>query len=183
MYVGRCELPLPTSGTRDPNLRDHLSSFARCPRVETDLAAAVLSPVLNLDQPILSYHIISHPVLSCPVVSCPILSYPILSYRVLSCPVLSDHPHDFATRQGHTTGARAQGPSRSCTCAKALTETHPGVRDWLSPTRICMQSKLGTPSRPLFGKAGRSRRSCSSQWCCCWWHVGRPTKSLAQTCC
>ena len=23
-------------------------------------------------------------------------------------------------------------------------ETHPGVRDWLSATRICMQSKLGT---------------------------------------
>ena len=44
----------------------------------------------------------------------------------------------------NTTGARAQAPSRSCRCAKALTETHPGVRDWLSATRICMQSKLGT---------------------------------------
>ena len=50
----------------------------------------------------------------------------------------------------NTTGARADAPSRSCRCAKALTETHPGVRDWLSATRICMQSKLGTPSRPLF---------------------------------
>ena len=44
----------------------------------------------------------------------------------------------------NTTGARAHAPSRSCRCAKALTETHPGVRDWLSATRICMQSKLGT---------------------------------------
>jgi hypothetical protein len=52
MYVGRCELQLPTSGTRDPNLRDHLFSFARCPRVETALAAAVLPFDLNLDQSI-----------------------------------------------------------------------------------------------------------------------------------
>ena len=52
--------------------------------------------------------------------------------------------------KGEPTGTRAQVPSRSCTCAKALTETHPGVRDWLSATRICMQSKLGTPSWPLF---------------------------------
>ena len=28
----------------------------------------------------------------------------------------------------NTTGARAHAPSRSCRCAKALTETHPGVR-------------------------------------------------------
>ena len=53
------------------------------------------------------------------------------------------------------TGTRAQALSRSCTCAKALTETHPGVRDWLSATRICMQSKLGTPSWPLFLAAAR----------------------------
>ena len=52
MYAGPCELNAPTSGTRDPNLRDHLFSFVRCPRVETDLAAAVLSSVLNLDQSI-----------------------------------------------------------------------------------------------------------------------------------
>ena len=52
MYAGRCELQLPTSGTRDRRLRGYLVSFARCPRVETDLAAAVLSSVLNLDQSI-----------------------------------------------------------------------------------------------------------------------------------
>ena len=34
-------------------LRGHLVSSARCPRVETDLAAAVLSSILNLDQSIL----------------------------------------------------------------------------------------------------------------------------------
>ena len=51
-----------------------------------------------------------------------------------------------ALTKENTTGARADAPSRSCRCAKALTETHPGVRDWLSATRICMQSKLGTPS-------------------------------------
>ena len=38
--------------------------------------------------------------------------------------------------KGEPTGTRAQVPSRSCTCAKALTETHPGVRmadgDWKS---------------------------------------------------
>ena len=28
----------------------------------------------------------------------------------------------------NTTGARAHAPSRSCRCAKALTETHPGVK-------------------------------------------------------
>ena len=49
-----------------------------------------------------------------------------------------------ALTKENTTGARADAPSRSCRCAKALTETHPGVRDWLSATRICMQSKLGT---------------------------------------
>ena len=38
--------------------------------------------------------------------------------------------------KGEPTGTRAQAPFRSCTCAKALTETHPGVRmadgDWKS---------------------------------------------------
>ena len=53
MYVGRYELSVPTSGTRDRRLRGYLVSFARCPRVETDLAAAVLCSVLNLDQSIL----------------------------------------------------------------------------------------------------------------------------------
>jgi hypothetical protein len=53
MYVGRCELQLPTSGTREHRLRNYLVSSVRCPRVETDLAAAVLSSVLNLDQSIL----------------------------------------------------------------------------------------------------------------------------------
>ncbi len=40
MYAGRCELQLPTSGTRDRRLRGYLVSFARCPRVDTDLSAA-----------------------------------------------------------------------------------------------------------------------------------------------
>ena len=53
MYVGRYELSVPTSGTRDRRLRGYLVSFARCPRVETDLAAAVLCYDLNLDQSIL----------------------------------------------------------------------------------------------------------------------------------
>ena len=53
MYVGRYELSVPTSGTRDRRLRGYLVSFARCPRVETDLAAAVLPNDLNLDQSIL----------------------------------------------------------------------------------------------------------------------------------
>ena len=65
--------------------------------------------------------------------------------------------------KGEPTGTRAQALSCSCTCAKALTETHPGVRDWLSATRICMQSKLGTPSWPLF----RGLPHCA----CC---AGRP---------
>ena len=52
MYVGRYELSVPTSGTRDRRLRGYLVSFARCPRVETDLAAAVLRFDLNLDQSI-----------------------------------------------------------------------------------------------------------------------------------
>jgi hypothetical protein len=85
------------------------------------------------------------------------------------------------------TGARAGPPARSCTCAKALTETHPGRPDCvqvsgiitlhlcysMSATRKGMQSKLGTPSRPLFRAAktptgrpthgrrgGRERRQC-----------------------
>ena len=40
----------PSSGTRDPILRGHLFSSVRCPRVETNLAAAVLPFDLNLDQ-------------------------------------------------------------------------------------------------------------------------------------
>ena len=52
MYVGRYELSVPTSGTRDHRLRGYLVSFVRCPRVETDLAATVLPNYLNLDQPI-----------------------------------------------------------------------------------------------------------------------------------
>ena len=53
MYVGRYELSAPTSGTRDRRLRGYLVSFARCPRVETDMAAAVSQFDLNLDQSIL----------------------------------------------------------------------------------------------------------------------------------
>ena len=53
MYFGRYEPSVPTSGTRDRRLRGYLVSFARCPRVETDLAAAVLPNDLNLDQSIL----------------------------------------------------------------------------------------------------------------------------------
>ena len=47
------DLPcIPVVLARDPNLRDHLFSFVRCLRVETDLAAAVLQNDLNLDQSI-----------------------------------------------------------------------------------------------------------------------------------
>ena len=52
MYVGRYRPGVPASGTRDRRLRGYLVSFARCLRVETDLAAAVLPSVLNLDQSI-----------------------------------------------------------------------------------------------------------------------------------
>ena len=52
MYVGRYRPGVPASGTRDRRLRGYLVSFARCPRVETDLAAAVLPNDLNLDQSI-----------------------------------------------------------------------------------------------------------------------------------
>ena len=52
MYAGRCELNVPTSGTRDRRLRVYLVRFVRRPRVETDLAAAVLPFDLNLDQSI-----------------------------------------------------------------------------------------------------------------------------------
>ena len=41
MYVGRYRPGVPASGTRDRRLRGYLVSFARCPQVETDLAAAV----------------------------------------------------------------------------------------------------------------------------------------------
>ena len=54
MYVGRYRPDVPTSDTRDPNPRDHLLSFVRCPRVETALAAAANGFVLNLDQSIFS---------------------------------------------------------------------------------------------------------------------------------
>ena len=66
--------------------------------------------------------------------------------------------------KGHTTGTRARAPDRSCTCAKALTETHPGVRDWLAAVsdRICMQSKLGTPSWPLFLATPHPTITCHS---------------------
>ena len=57
MYAGPCELNVPASGTRDRRLRGYLVSFARCPRVGTDLAAAVLPNDLNLDQSI--FYIIS----------------------------------------------------------------------------------------------------------------------------
>ena len=52
MYVGRYRPGVPASGTRDRRLRGYLVSFARCLRVETDLAAAVLPSVLNLDHSI-----------------------------------------------------------------------------------------------------------------------------------
>ena len=52
MHVGRYRPGVPASGTRDRRLRGYLVSFARCLRVETDLAAAVLLPVLNLDHSI-----------------------------------------------------------------------------------------------------------------------------------
>ena len=70
--------------------------------------------------------------------------------RTLGGAAYSPRAAPKVSTKGQPTGTRAQVPSRSCTCAKALTETHPGVRDWLSATRICMQSKLGTPSWPLF---------------------------------
>ena len=50
MYVGRYRPGVPASGTRDRRLRGYLVSFARCLRVETDLAAA---SVLNLVQSVL----------------------------------------------------------------------------------------------------------------------------------
>eukprot|EP01046_Picozoa_sp_COSAG06_P072965 COSAG06_NODE_21594_length_751_cov_2.593558_1_plen_178_part_10 len=40
--------------------------------------------------------------------------------------------------KGQSTGTRARALSRSCTCPKALTETHPGVQNWLTATRICI---------------------------------------------
>ena len=87
--------------------------------------------------------------------------------------------------KGHTTGTRARAPDRGCTCAKALTETHPGVRDWLSATRICMQSKLGTPSWPLFlhgyaswliwpWVADDDAAARRLGWCCCGGAALRP---------
>ena len=58
MYFGRYEPSVPTSGTRDSRLRGYLVSFVRCPRVETDLAAAVLPNDLNLDQSILGQQVV-----------------------------------------------------------------------------------------------------------------------------
>ena len=52
MYVGRYRPGVPASGTRDRRLRGYLVSFARCPRVETDLAATANGFILNLDQSI-----------------------------------------------------------------------------------------------------------------------------------
>ena len=56
MYVGRYRSGVPTSGTRDRRLRGYRVSFARCPRVETDLAAPQTGFVLNLDQSIFLYN-------------------------------------------------------------------------------------------------------------------------------
>ena len=53
MYFGRYEHSVPTSGTRDRRVRGYRVSYVRCPRVETDLAAAVLPNDLSLDQSIL----------------------------------------------------------------------------------------------------------------------------------
>ena len=78
--------------------------------------------------------------------------------RTLGGAAYSSQAAPTVSTKAHTTGTRARGPTRSCTCAKALTETHPGVRDWLSATRICMQSKLGTPSWPLFLATPHTRR-------------------------
>ena len=56
--------------------------------------------------------------------------------RTLGGAAYSPRAAPKVSTKGHTTGARAQALSRSCTCAKALTETHPGVRmadgDWKS---------------------------------------------------
>ena len=57
MYVERYRPGVPASGTRDRRLRGYLVSFARCPRVETDLAATANGFVLNLDQSILGLYI------------------------------------------------------------------------------------------------------------------------------
>ena len=83
--------------------------------------------------------------------------------RALGGAAYSPRAAPKVSTKGHTTGTRARGPTRSCTCAKALTETHPGVRDWLSATRICMQSKLGTPSWPLFRATPHGTASSQSQ--------------------
>jgi hypothetical protein len=72
--------------------------------------------------------------------------------RTLGGAAYSSRAAPTVSAKGHTTGVRARAPTptRSCTGAKALTEAQPGVRDGVSATRFCMQSKLGTPSRPLF---------------------------------
>ena len=56
--------------------------------------------------------------------------------RTLGGAAYSSRAAPQVSTKGHTTGTRAQAPSRSCTCAKALTETHPGVRDWLLTQRL-----------------------------------------------
>jgi hypothetical protein len=58
--------------------------------------------------------------------------------RTLGGAACSPRAAPKVSTKGHTTGTRARTPDRSCTCAKALTEPHPGVRDWLSATRMCM---------------------------------------------
>ena len=119
MYVGRYELSVPTSGTRDRRLRGYLVSFARCPRVETDLAAAVLPFDLNLDQSI---------------------------FYIFPSSLIS-RLHKVPPEKGHAT------PSvRALTNGLARLAARPGVRDWLSATRICMQSKLGTANSMQFSR-------------------------------
>ncbi len=48
--------------------------------------------------------------------------------RTLGGAVYSSRAAPKVPTKGHTTGARVWALTRSCTCAKALTETHPGVR-------------------------------------------------------
>jgi hypothetical protein len=73
--------------------------------------------------------------------------------RTLGGAAYSPRAAPKAPTKGHTTGTRARAPTRSCTCAKALTETHRSRRPGLAVSDsnlLCIQSKLGTPSRPLF---------------------------------
>ena len=56
--------------------------------------------------------------------------------RTLGGAAYSSRAAPKVSTKGRTTGTRVWAPTRSCTCAKALTETHPGVRmadgDWES---------------------------------------------------